>query len=118
MPANPMTSSHSKTPPTGVELMECSAPVRSACWREWPKAIWTAIQPMITYMTPRAASPARASNRVAPLFAARRPAYRALRLPLPRAVRVTKMCSSSSASPYAKGQGPTSPGRRSYADRR
>ena len=100
MPANPMTSSHSKTPPTGVELMECSAPVRSACWPEWPKAISTAIQPMITYMTPRAASPARARNRMAGLFAARRPACRVLRLPLRRAVLVAKMCSSSLSCPH------------------
>src|SRR5580704_12165944 len=76
MPMNPMTSSHSSAPPTGVELMECSAPVRSACCRERPKATWTAIQPMMTYVTP---------------FAARLPVDRAPRLLWRRAVRVTKV---------------------------
>jgi hypothetical protein len=89
MPMNPMTSSHSSTPPAEVELIECRAPVRSACWREWPKATWTAIQPMTTYMTPRAASPARASHRIASLSAARLPAYRVPLLLRRRAVRVT-----------------------------
>jgi hypothetical protein len=46
---------------------------------------------MMTYMTPRAASPARASHRIASLFAARLPVYRALRLLWRRAVRVTKV---------------------------
>ncbi|HEX9527485.1 MAG TPA: ATP-binding cassette domain-containing protein [Streptosporangiaceae bacterium] len=38
MPTKPVTSSQSRTPPTGVAPTVCNAPVRSACCREWSKA--------------------------------------------------------------------------------
>src|SRR5450755_3494659 len=80
-----MTSSHSATSPNRLPPRTCSAPVRSACWLEWPKAIWTAIQPMIMYITPRAVRPARARNRMTGLFAARRPEFLTVRACRPAA---------------------------------
>ena len=56
-----------------------------------------AIQPMMTYMTPRAANPARASHRMLLLLAARRPVDLvdlAVRPALRRAVQVANADSS------------------------
>ena len=74
MPKNPTTSTQSANAPNGVELIVCTAPFLSACWPEWPNAIWRAIQPMTAYMMPRATNPARASHFIAGLFAACLPA--------------------------------------------
>ncbi len=66
---------------------------------------------MMTYMTPRAARPARASHRMGVLFAARRPVDLALRPPLRRAVQVA----NAGSSPWMANVPATSPDRRSYA---
>ena len=92
IPAKPMTSSHSRTPPNGVFPTTRTAPLWSALWPPFPKAISIARMPMRTYMTPRATNPARASQSTYLLLPALRAAYLAS-LALCRAVLVTTVAS-------------------------
>src|SRR6201996_2699592 len=78
IPAKPITSSHSAISPAGFRPSRRRAPVWAAWWPASPNATWIAIQPMITYITPRAASPARPRTSSVRLLAAWRPAGPAL----------------------------------------
>src|SRR5580700_9525077 len=75
IPAKPITSSHNRAAPNGVFPTTRTAPLWSALWPELPKAIWMARMPMMTYITPRAPNPARASQSTYLLLPARRAAY-------------------------------------------
>src|SRR6266704_180355 len=88
----PTTSSHSRAAPNGVFPTTRTAPLWSALWPPFPNATSMARMPMMTYMTPRATNPARASQSRYRLWPALRAAYLASRVPR-RAVRVTTVAS-------------------------
>src|SRR6266702_3194954 len=77
----PTTSSHSRAAPNGVFPTTRTAPLWSALWPPFPNATSMARMPMMTYMTPRATNPARASQSRYRLWPALRAAYLASRGP-------------------------------------